>query len=79
MMTYQEAIVELERNHLTRTRLVKDENGDVIAIHLDYAPVIKDAGLAVLKNIFEDGFKFRWMGTYFEIKKRIPKYGPKSI
>lgn len=65
-MTYEKAKFELERNHLYAKYIYATTGSppNVIGLRIEYATIIKDDGIAYVKNVLPEGFKIEWEGSY---------------
>jgi hypothetical protein len=59
-MSYQEALVELERNHYYPKPVGVPGGSDVAYLKLPTSPVYKDDRLQLMKGVLPPEFKLKW-------------------
>jgi len=63
-MIYLEAIQSLQDNKVYPLKVRKDlRSGDILGIEVDWSPIMRDAGIAKIKDILGDGFDVSWFGN----------------
>lgn len=59
-LSYQDAIIELEKNHLYPNPIIEAGTTDIIGLMVRTSPNYKDDRLLIMKGMLPKEFKLRW-------------------